>query len=65
MHQLNEAIMTELDSSVIQLVILQGIAWPGRQFLEQWIMQSPKGSIISCVARSTIWQAMKLGKPKM
>jgi hypothetical protein len=35
MHQLNEAIMTELDSSVIQLVILQGIAWPGRQFLEQ------------------------------
>jgi hypothetical protein len=35
MCQLKEAVMMELASSVVQLVILQGNARPERQFLEK------------------------------
>jgi hypothetical protein len=51
MHQLKEAIMVELVLSVGWLVILHGSAVSDKQFLEQEIKQSHKGSRITCIAR--------------
>jgi hypothetical protein len=51
MHQVKEAVMEELVSSVGWLVILHDSALPDKQFLELEIRTSHKGSIISCMAR--------------
>jgi hypothetical protein len=64
MHQLKEAVMVELVSSVVWLAILHDSAQPDLQLLEQEIKQSHKGNRISCMAESMIWQVMKLSKPK-
>jgi hypothetical protein len=64
MHQLKEAVMVELVSSVVWLATLHGSAQPDLQLLEQEIKQSHKGSRISCMGGKIIWQAMKLNKPK-
>jgi hypothetical protein len=54
MHQLKEAIMVELVSSVVSLATLHGSAQPDLQLLEQEIKQSHKGGRISCMGWSII-----------